>query len=350
MDEVWSSFYRVLRTGSVVSPEKAKQIVQSKFSPEWYDLSEIGRINFNSRFGLPTDDAARKNRVLTLEDIVLITKEIVRLNSTPGATGNDIDHLGSRRVRVVGELVYEYARTGFIRMRKNARDKMLTIDPKILELPTNVLNLRTFQSTIHGFFNTNQLSQPLKQENVLDELEHLRTVSALGTGGVTREHANVSVRDVHQTHYGRICPINSPEGPNIGLVLHLSLYARINEFGLIECPYFRVKDGKVTDEHVFFTASEEEKYRIAGANVETDSVNTITQEIVLVRYEGQYERVGPKSRGLYRCFHGADSFRRPRFGSVHAQHRSRPERDRCADAAAGGAVSPSRAAACGDRV
>lgn len=295
MDEVWSLFYKVLRTGSVVSPEKAKQIVQSKFSPEWYDLSEIGRVNFNKRFGLPTDETARKQRVLTLEDVVLITKEIVRLNTTPEAIGDDIDHLGSRRVRAVGELVYEYARTGFIRMRKNARDKMLTVDPKMLEQPTNVLNLRTFQSTIHGFFNTNQLSQPLKQENVLDELEHLRTISALGTGGVTREHANVSVRDVHQTHYGRICPINSPEGPNIGLVLHLALYARINEFGLLECPYFKVKNGKVTDEHIFFTASEEEKYCIAGANVEMDDNRNIIQEVVLVRHNGQYERIEPKN-------------------------------------------------------
>ena len=294
MDEMWTSFYRVFRSGSVASPEKAKQVVLSRFSPEWYDISELGRVNFNKRFGLPIDDEAKKQRVLTCQDIAFIVKEIVRLNNTPEAVGDDIDHLGSRRVRTVGELVYEHARTGFIRMRKNAWDKMLTIDPKMLELPTNILNLRTFQSTVHGFFNTNQLSQPLKQQNVLDELEHLRTISALGSGGVTRDHASVSVRDIHQTHYGRICPLHSPEGANIGLVLHLALYGRMNEYGLLECPYFKVKNGKITDEAVYFTANEEEKHHIAGADVAIDEKNNITDETVLVRYSGQYAMVEPK--------------------------------------------------------
>ena len=293
MQEVWTSFYRTMRSGNVASPERAEQIIKSRFTSEWYDMGELGRVNFNKRFGLPVDDAAKKQRVLTLDDIVLIVKEIVRLNNTPNAQGDDIDHLGSRRIRSVGELVYEAARTGFMRIRKNVRDKMLTIDPKLFESPTSVLNLRTFQSTIHGFFNTNELSQPLKQQNVLDELEHLRTISALGAGGVAREHASVSVRDIHQTHYGRICPLHSPEGANIGLVLHLALYARVNEYGLLECPYFKVKNGKITDEAVFFTADEEEQYRIAGADIEIDDQNVITQESVLVRYQGQYERVTP---------------------------------------------------------
>ena len=293
MDEVWTSFYKTMRSGNIASPERAKQAIQTRFSSEWYDIGELGRINFNKRFGLPTDEKEKKNRVLTLDDIVRIVKEITRLNNTLDATGDDIDHLGSRRVRSVGELVYEYARTGFMRIRKNARDKMLTIDPKTFESPTNVLNLRTFQATIHGFFNTNELSQPLKQQNVLDELEHLRTVSALGVGGVAREHASVSVRDMHQTHYGRICPLHSPEGANIGLVLHLALYARINEYGLLECPYFKVKNGKITDEVEYFTASEEEQYRISGADVETKG-DTITQDLLLVRHKGQYERVEAK--------------------------------------------------------
>ena len=294
MDEVWTGFYRTLRSGNVASPDRAKQIIQSRFTPEWYDMGELGRVNFNKRFRLPIDAATKKQRVLTLDDIVLIVKEIVRLNNTPEAEGDDIDHLGSRRVRSVGELVYEHARTGFMRIRKNARDKMLTIDPKLFDSPTNVLNLRTFQSTIHGFFNTNELSQPLKQQNVLDELEHLRTVSALGSGGVAREHASVSVRDIHPTHYGRICPLHSPEGANIGLVLHLALYARINEYGLLECPYFKVNKGRITDEAVYFTAAEENRHRISGADIEIDERNTITQESVLVRYQGQYERVSPE--------------------------------------------------------
>ena len=294
MDEVWVTFYRTLRSGNVASPERAKQIIQSRFTPEWYDIGELGRVNFNKRFGLLTDSAAKKQRVLTLNDIVLIIKEIVRLNDMPEAQGDDIDHLGSRRVRSAGELVFEHARTGFVRIRKNAWDKMLTIDPKLFELPSNVLNLRTFQSTIHGFFNTNELSQPLKQQNVLDELEHLRTVSALGVGGVAREHASISVRDIHQTHYGRICPLHSPEGANIGLVMHLALYAQINEYGLLECPYFKVVNGKITDEVVYFTANEEEEYRISGADVEVDGNNIITQKLVLVRCRGQYERVSPR--------------------------------------------------------
>ena len=293
MDEVWLSFYKVLRSGSVVRPDRAKEMVLSRFSPEWYNISEIGRINFNKRFGLPITEKTKKNLVLTLEDIVVIVKEIVRLNNAPDAVGDDIDHLGFRRIRSVGELVYEHARTGFIRVRKNVRDKMLTQDPKLLELPTNVLNLRTFQSTIHGFFNTDQLSQTLKQQNILDQLEHLRTISALGVGGVTREHANVSVRDVHRTHYGRICPINTPERGNIGLVLHLALYTRINEYGLLECPYNVVADGKVTNDIVYMTATEEERHRIAGADVMTDENGRILQETVLVRHSGQYDRVGP---------------------------------------------------------
>ena len=294
MDDVWTSFYKILRASGGVSAERAKQMVQTRFSPEWYDMSELGRVSFNKRFGLPTDAEAIKNRILTLEDIVLIVKEIVRLNHTPDAIGDDIDHLGLRRVRSVGELVYEYARTGFVRMRKNTRDKMLTTDPKMFELPTNVLYMRTFQSTIHGFFNTNQLSQPLKQQNILTNLEHLRTISALGTGGVSREHAGISIRDIHQTHYGRICPLHSPDGANIGLILHLTLYARINKYGLLECPYFKVVNGKITDEVAYFTASEEEQYRIAGAHVTVNDKNEIMQDIVLVRDQGQYARVSPQ--------------------------------------------------------
>ena len=295
MDEVWTSFYRILRSGNIASPERSKQIIQARFSSEMYDMGELGRLNFNRRFGLPVDDSVKKHRVLTLDDIVLIVKEIIRLNGMPDMEEDDIDHLGLRRVRSVGELVYEYARTGFMRISKNARDKMLTIDPNLFALPTDVLSLRTFQSTVHGFFNTNELSQPLKQQNVLDELEHLRTVSALGVGGVAREHASMSVRDIHRTHYGRICPLHSPDGANTGLVLHFSLYTRINEYGLLECPYFKVNRGKITDEVVYFTADEEEQYRISGADVEVDADGGIVEESVLVRYGGQYERVVPEN-------------------------------------------------------
>lgn len=291
MDEVWTSFYKVLRIGSPSNPEKAKEIVMKKFSPDWYDIGEIGRVNFNKRFGLPTDAAARKIRHLTLEDIVLIAKEIVRLNNMPEAVADDIDHLSLRRVRTVGELVYDEARKGFARIRKNALDRMVNLDPKLLELPTNVLSLKTFQNTVHGFFNVNELSQPLKQQNILQEVEHLRTVSALGAGGVKRERAGASVRDLHPTHYGRICPIHSPEGENIGLVLHFALYARINEFGLLECPYLRVRDGKVTDEIEYLPAVEEERYRIVGASTPVKDGVIVTDKKILTRHNRQTERV-----------------------------------------------------------
>ena len=293
MDEVWTSFYKNLRSGSVVSPERARQIVLSKFSPELYDLSELGRMSFNSRLGLPVTEELLKKRVISLEDIVLVIKELARLNAT-NEEGDDIDHLGMRRVRPVGEQVYEYARMGFIRMRKFTKDKLLTVDPKLLEVPTNAVYLRTFQSTIHGFFNSNQLSQPLKRQNMLTELEHLRTISALGIGGVAREHASISIRDIHRTHYGRICPLHTPDGANVGVVLHLALYARINKYGLLECPYFKVENGKVSSKVEYFTASEEEHYRISGAHTKTDEAGKISQDSVLVRYKGSYERVRPE--------------------------------------------------------
>ena len=294
MDDVWTSFYKVVRSGNVISPEKAREFVLSKFAPEWYDLGEMGRVNFNHRFGLPTDDEARKVRHLTLDDIVLIIKEIVRLNNTPGEIGDDIDSLGNRRVRTVGELVYEHTRIGFSRMKKNAKDRMLTIDPKMLEIPTNVLSLRTFQSTVHGFFNVNQLSQPLKQQNILTDVEHLRTISALGVGGLTKERANVAVRNVHYTHYGRLCPIHSPEGPNIGLVLHLALFSKINEFGLLECPYYKVENGRITDQVEYLTSDDELKYHICDAVVETDG-DKIVEDQILVRHQGQNTRVDAKN-------------------------------------------------------
>ena len=294
MDEVWTSFYRILRAGNTLTPKKAKEFVLSKFSPGRYDISEIGRLNFNKRFGLKTDKKALKQLSLTLEDIVIIIKEIVRLNNTPNAKEDDIDHLSFRRLRTVGELAYEEARKGFGRVRKNAMDRMLNTDPNTLELPSNILSLRTFQKTMLGFFKTNELSQPLKQQNILQEVEHLRTISALGSGGVKRERAGASVRDLHQTHYGKVCPIHSPEGPNIGLVLHLALYTRINEYGLLECPYFKVVNGKVTNEVAYFTAMEEEKYRIAAMTVDIDKNDSITQPIVLVRHNRQYDRVHPR--------------------------------------------------------
>ena len=288
MDEVWINIYKIMRGGDLVSAEKAMERVLDKYSEDKYDISELGRLHFNKRFGLPTDAKALSKRAITLEDIVLIVKEIARLNSTKGATEDDIDHLGYRRIRSVGELVKEQITVSLARMKKNAKDKMSTVDPMNLNAPSNVISLTIFKSTINSFFNTNQLSQLLKQKNLVDEVEHFRTVSALGTGGLMRRHASLDVRDVHYSHYGRLCPYHSPEGANVGLVLHFSLYTRLNSHGIMESPYLKVVKGKITDEVVYLDAIEEEKYKISSRDVDISKDNKIMDSRVQARYKGNF--------------------------------------------------------------
>ena len=261
--------YRKLRDGDLANAENAKEFVHALFSEERYDLSSVGRFRFNNRFQLDMSDKEMTRKTLSAQDIAVIVSHIISLNTTPGSHADDIDHLGSRRVRFVGEMLQSKIHMGFTQIKRNVQDRMSTIDAANA-LPIQVVNQRPLQARIKEFFTTNQLSQFMQQDNILSEIEELRTVSALGPGGLTRERATLEVRDVHTSHYGRVCPIHTPEGPNIGLILRLSIYARVNEFGVIETPYAKVKNGKITDEIVYLNAAEEERYIIAHAGMRQD--------------------------------------------------------------------------------
>ncbi len=286
VDAAYIEIHRRMRDGDLATADNAKSFVNSIFEKDRYDLSRVGRFRFNKRFGLSLEEKALlEERALSLRDVNLVINQIVELNTTPNAQPDDIDHLGSRRVRYVGEMLQQKMRIGMARMKRNIQDRMSTIDADST-LPIQFINPRPFQAGIKEFFTTNQLSQFMQQENILSELEHLRTLSALGPGGLTRERAGYEVRDVHSSHYGRLCPIHTPEGPNIGLILRLSMYARLNEFGMIETPYAKVKDGKVTKEIVYLNALEEERHNIAHAATPYNEAGEITVSMVEVRSQG----------------------------------------------------------------
>lgn len=284
--EAYVEIYKRLRDGDLATPENAKEFFDSLFSPERYDLSPVGRFRFNKRFGMPTEGKDSERRTLSKEDIVKIIEHVITLNNTPDAVEDDIDHLGSRRVRFVGEMMSLAIRKGMLQMKRNIQDKMSVIETDTT-LPVSIVNQRPLQARIKEFFTTNQLSQFMNQENLLAEVENLRTLSALGPGGLTRERAGFEVRDVHTSHYGRVCPIHTPEGPNIGLILRQANYARINDFGIIESPYVKVKNGKITKEIVYMNALEEEKHIIASAAVEYGKDMQIMGETVAARKNGQ---------------------------------------------------------------
>jgi DNA-directed RNA polymerase subunit beta len=285
-EDAYVEIHKKLRDGDPASVENARVFIDSLFSGERYDFSHVGRYRFNQRFGKSMDEREMERRVLSLDDFVTILGEVIRLNTTPGAEADDIDHLGFRRVRYVGEMLQQKIRVGMSRMKRNIQDRMSTVDVDTA-LPVQFINPRPLQAAIKEFFTTNQLSQFMQQQNMLSELEHLRTLSALGPGGLTRERAGFEVRDVHPSHYGRLCPIHTPEGPNIGLILHLTAHARINSFGMIETPYAKVEEGQITGEVVYLNAHEEEKYNIAHAGVLRDENGRITQEMVEVRVHGE---------------------------------------------------------------
>ncbi len=242
-DEGYVEIYKRIRPGDLATPDNAKSLIQSMFfNFDRYDLGSVGRYKFNERFGLPSDHdhvSKEENRILTKEDIVNVVKEIIRLNNTQ-ESADDIDHLGNRRVRAVGELVQGRFRIGLARMERIVKDRMSTLDMTNIT-PAKLINARPVIGAVREFFMSSQLSQFMDQTNPLSELEHKRRLSAMGPGGLTRERAGFDVRDVHRSHYGRICPITSPEGPNIGLIGHMASYARINEYGFIETPYRKVK-------------------------------------------------------------------------------------------------------------
>jgi len=284
--DAYLEVYKRLRDGDLATPDTAREFVSTIFSKERYDFSRVGRYQFNHRFDLSTTPKALEEQTLTKDDVVRIIGNIITLNNTKGAQEDDIDHLGFRRVRYVGEMMQHQVRIGMSRMKRNIQDRMSTVDAETI-LPIQFINPRPFSAAVMEFFSTNQLSQFMDQNNILGELEHLRTLSALGPGGLTRERAGFDVRDVHTSHYGRLCPIQTPEGQNIGLILRLAVHARLNDFGIIETPYARVEKGKVTNEIVYMNALVEERYLIAHAATERDKNGKIEGTLIEARKKGE---------------------------------------------------------------
>jgi DNA-directed RNA polymerase subunit beta len=278
--------YKRIRPGDLAVVDNAKQLIENMFfNFDRYDLAEVGRFKMNQRLDLKFP-LVKEHRILHLEDLILIIKEIIKLNNDPDAVGDDIDHLGNRRVKPLGELLQNKLRLGLVRMERIVRDRMSTFDIYTLT-PVQLINSRPLIAIVKEFFTSSQLSQFMDQVNPLAELEHKRRLSAMGPGGLARERAGFEVRDVHSSHYGRICPIQTPEGPNIGLVGHLATYARINQYGFIETPYRKVKNGRVTKEITYFDASEEQKYIIAHAGEPLDNHNVFINPRVEARIKGE---------------------------------------------------------------
>lgn len=280
--EAYVELYKKVRDGDLASAENAKEYFNSIFSKERYDFSLVGRHRFNKRFNLPLEGKEVERRTFTKEDLVKVVQAIIDANDNPDAISDDIDHLGSRRVRFVGEIIEGRIRTGMIQVKRNIQDRMSVVEADTNQ-PTAIVNQRPLQARIKEFFATNQLSQFMNQDNLLAEIEHLRTLSAMGPGGLNSERASFEVRDVHTSHYGRVCPIHTPEGHTIGLILRMSTYARVNNFGIIETPYAIVKGGKITGKIVYLNALEEETYVIAHQGLNYDSKGNITDDFVQAR-------------------------------------------------------------------
>jgi len=278
-DEAITEIYKMLRPGEPPTIEIATQIFNNLFfSSDRYDLSDVGRVKMNSRLNQECSD---KITILRNDDIIAIIHKMLDLRDGKDDV-DDIDHLGNRRVRSVGELVENQARIGVYRMERAIKEKMTTLDVESA-MPQDLINAKPLTVSLKDFFASSQLSQFMDQTNPLSEITHKRRVSALGPGGLTRERAGFEVRDVHPTHYGRICPIETPEGPNIGLINSLSTYAKINKYGFIESPYKKVKDGVVQDKVEYLSAMEETKFTIAQANTTLDKNGKITEELVSCR-------------------------------------------------------------------
>ncbi|MBU2101636.1 DNA-directed RNA polymerase subunit beta [Patescibacteria group bacterium] len=282
LEESYIEIYQRIRPGDLATPEDAKKLVDSMlFQEDRYDLSAVGRFKMNQRLELNLKDG-----LLTKQDIESIIKEIIRLNNTPGAHADDIDDLQNRRVRHMGEFLKDRLRVGFARIRRIAQDRMSTTE--ITEAtPTGLVNPRPLIAVIKEFFASSQMSQFMDQVNPLAAVEHKRIITALGPGGLTRERAGIEVRDVHASYYGRICPIHTPEGQNIGLVNRLANFAKLNEFGFLITPYGRVENGKLTGEIKWLDAGEEKKYKIASANTAIDDKGNINEQQVEARIEGE---------------------------------------------------------------
>ncbi len=283
-DQALADIYRVMRPGEPPTRETADALFHGLFfDPERYDLSAVGRVKMNMRLGLETPDNLT---TLRTEDILAVVKTLVELKDGRGEI-DDIDNLGNRRVRSVGELLENSYRVGLLRMERAVKERMSSVDVTVV-MPNDLINAKPAVASVKEFFGSSQLSQFMDQTNPLSEVTHKRRVSALGPGGLTRERAGFEVRDVHPTHYGRICPIETPEGPNIGLINSLATYSRVNKYGFIETPYRRVVDGRVTDEVVYLSAMEEARETIAQANLPLDAEGRFADELVSARRAGEF--------------------------------------------------------------
>ena len=289
-DDALIDIYRVMRPGEPPTPETAEALFRGLFfDPDRYDLSAVGRVKMNMRLGIDVPDTVR---VLRKDDILRTVKTMGELKDGRG-TIDDIDNLGNRRVRSVGELMENQYRLGLLRMERAIRERMGSVDIDTV-MPHDLINAKPAAAAVREFFGSSQLSQFMDQTNPLSEVTHKRRLSALGPGGLTRERAGFEVRDVHPTHYGRICPIETPEGPNIGLINSLATYAKVNKYGFIETPYRLVREGQVQDGWKYLSAMEEEKLVVAQADAPTDTDGNFTNELVSVRRQGDFRLVKPE--------------------------------------------------------
>lgn len=282
--EALVEIYRMMRPGEPPTKESAETLFQNLFfNPVRYDLSAVGRMKFNRRLGIESEEG---EGVLSREDIVLVLKTLVDIRNGKGYV-DDIDHLGNRRVRSVGEMAENAFRVGLVRVERAVKERLSMAESEGL-MPQDLINAKPVAAAVKEFFGSSQLSQFMDQNNPLSEVTHKRRVSALGPGGLTRERAGFEVRDVHPTHYGRVCPIETPEGPNIGLINSLATYARTNHYGFLESPYRRVKDGKVTDEIDYLSAINEAEFVIAQASAALDEEGRLVDELVSVRHQNEF--------------------------------------------------------------
>ncbi len=339
-EEGLEAIYKVMRPGEPPTKETAEALFEGLFfDGERYDLSAVGRVKLNMRLGLDAEDTVT---TLRREDILAVVKELVNLKDGKGEV-DDIDNLGNRRVRSVGELLENQYRVGLLRMERAVKERMSSVDVSTV-MPNDLINAKPAVAAVREFFGSSQLSQFMDQTNPLSEVTHKRRVSALGPGGLTRERAGFEVRDVHPTHYGRICPIETPEGPNIGLINSLSTFARVNKYGFIETPYRQIVDGKVTGEVTYLSAMEEQKHTVAQASADLDKDRHFVEELVSARQNGEFvdepARAGhadgrqPQAAGLGRRV--ADP--------VPRERRRQPRADGLEHAAPGGAAAARRSA------
>ena len=288
-EEALNDIYRVMRPGEPPTPETAGALFNGLFfDSERYDLSAIGRVKMNMRLQLECEDTVR---TLRKEDILGVLGTLIGLRDGRGEV-DDIDHLGNRRVRSVGELMENQYRIGLLRMERAIKERMSSLEIDNT-MPQDLINAKPVSAAVREFFGSSQLSQFMDQTNPLSEITHKRRLSALGPGGLTRERAGFEVRDVHPTHYGRICPIETPEGPNIGLINSLATFAKVNKYGFIESPYQKVVDGKVAGEIVYLSAMEEGRHHIAQANAPLNKDRSFALDIVNSRFAGDVHQVSP---------------------------------------------------------